>query len=497
MSKEARRETIAAGARVAGGPSPAQAVVLDAIQLTDLASLGLALAVAPWVAMGLGVTPLEALRETTLSVADALLVAAALVFGHFALRGSGAYASACDPLSLRKLARASAGALFWAIFSGGGALLLGAPWANPGGLVALALTAVGGTAATRHLWRLVVRSRSASVQTRRNVLIVGTGAPARRFAESIETRPETGCRVVGFCDDFWPGMAEFQQSGRHVVCDPKNFPNLLRDEVVDELVIALPVGVVQRYRRSLLGTCAARGIPVRFLAGSLDELLPEGLPSPNIGDGVVFSLPNSSIEGWPAVAKRAMDMALSLSLLALASPFLLSATVLVAATSPGPVFFVQERVGRGRRRFRMYKFRTMKADAEGRLGEIEHLNEVEGPVFKIENDPRLTRAGRLLRKTSIDELPQLANVLVGHMSLVGPRPLPVRDVEGFEDDLYDRRFSIRPGLTGLWQVSGRCAVPFHRWMDLDLRYVDSWSLGLDLQILLRTIPAVLSGRGAR
>jgi lipopolysaccharide/colanic/teichoic acid biosynthesis glycosyltransferase len=153
-------------------------------------------------------------------------------------------------------------------------------------------------------------------------------------------------------------------------------------------------------------------------------------------------------------------------------------------------------VGLGKRRFRMQKFRTMGADAEVRLAEIEHLNETRGPTFKVREDPRITRVGQFLRRSSLDELPQLWNVLCGDMSLVGPRPLPLRDVEGFEEDRHRRRFSVRPGLTGLWQVSGRNELTFETWMELDLRYIDTWSLGLDLQILIRTIPAVLSGRGA-
>jgi lipopolysaccharide/colanic/teichoic acid biosynthesis glycosyltransferase len=157
---------------------------------------------------------------------------------------------------------------------------------------------------------------------------------------------------------------------------------------------------------------------------------------------------------------------------------------------------VQERVGLNKRRFTMLKFRTMQRDAESRMSELEHLNEKSGPIFKIRNDPRITSVGRWLRRTSIDELPQLVNVLLGDMSIVGPRPLSVRDATRMELAWQKRRFSVKPGLTCLWQVSGRSNLSFEQWMQLDLEYIDRWSLGLDASILLRTIPAIVLARGA-
>jgi exopolysaccharide biosynthesis polyprenyl glycosylphosphotransferase len=205
------------------------------------------------------------------------------------------------------------------------------------------------------------------------------------------------------------------------------------------------------------------------------------------------------VEGWPTMIKRAIDLTLSMLLLIAVSPALLLTAILVKLTSPGPVFFVQKRIGLNKRIFNIYKFRTMVVDAEQKLQEIEHLNEVSGPVFKIKNDPRMTSIGRFLRKTSFDELPQLFNVLAGDMSLVGPRPLQLRDYELLTEtgeDWQRCRFSVRPGITCLWQVNGRSSLPFHRWMELDLQYVRTWSLWLDLQILARTVPAVLRGSGA-
>jgi lipopolysaccharide/colanic/teichoic acid biosynthesis glycosyltransferase len=165
-------------------------------------------------------------------------------------------------------------------------------------------------------------------------------------------------------------------------------------------------------------------------------------------------------------------------------------------TSEGPALFRQERVGLNKRRFLIYKFRTMVANADKMLPDLEMFNEVSGPVFKIKNDPRVTPIGRFLRRTSIDELPQLFNVLKGDMSMVGPRPLPIRDYEGFNEDWQRRRLSVRPGITCLWQVNGRSSIGFEKWMRLDLQYMDEWSLWLDLKILARTVPAVWKGSGA-
>ena len=183
-------------------------------------------------------------------------------------------------------------------------------------------------------------------------------------------------------------------------------------------------------------------------------------------------------------------------MLVLLAPVFLIVAILIKLEMSGPVFFVQDRVGLNKRRFRMYKFRTMIGDAEKRQSELESLNEADGPVFKIKNDPRVTRLGKFLRKASIDELPQLLNVLMGDMSLVGPRPLPMRDYHGFDQDWVRRRFSVRPGITCLWQVNGRSSVSFKEWMELDLHYIDHWSFWLDVKLLAKTIPAVVRGTGA-
>jgi lipopolysaccharide/colanic/teichoic acid biosynthesis glycosyltransferase len=183
-------------------------------------------------------------------------------------------------------------------------------------------------------------------------------------------------------------------------------------------------------------------------------------------------------------------------LLSLAPLFLILALLIKIDSPKGPIFFVQTRVGYNRRHFKMLKFRTMVPDAERLQPFLEHLNEAQGPVFKIKNDPRITRIGRILRKTSLDELPQLFNVIKGDMSLVGPRPLPLRDVERFEEAWLKRRFSVKPGMTCLWQISERSNTTFDKWIAQDLAYIDNWSFYLDLKILCKTIPAVVRGLGA-
>ena len=207
------------------------------------------------------------------------------------------------------------------------------------------------------------------------------------------------------------------------------------------------------------------------------------------------SAPAASLQG---LAKQMIDFAGAAALLVLLSPVLLGCALLVKITSPGPILFRQKRSGINGRPFTMYKFRSMATNAEQRKHELAAMNEMSGPVFKVANDPRITPVGGFLRRFSLDELPQLFNVLKGAMSLVGPRPLPVDETRRFEDLAHRRRLSVKPGLTCLWQISGRNEVnEFSDWVRLDLEYIDNWSLWLDIKILFRTIPVVFIGTGAK
>jgi exopolysaccharide biosynthesis polyprenyl glycosylphosphotransferase len=330
----------------------------------------------------------------------------------------------------------------------------------------------------------------------RHILIVGTNLQAVQFAQKIEKKKELGYRIIGFVDNKWQGIGEFETTGYHPITDLDNLADFLSHNIVDEVVICLPMKVYSRKAPKIISVCREQGVIVRSL---LDVFIPELTESKieQLENESVFTIYPGKMDGFPVLVKRALDFSISLILIIILSPLFIITALLIKLTSPGPVFFIQERMGLNKRRIYIYKFRTMVANAEQKLSEFEHLNEVSGPVFKIKDDPRITRVGRFLRKTSIDELPQLFNVLKGDMSLVGPRPLPVRDYNGFDQDWHRRRLSVRPGITCLWQINGRSSVPFEKWMELDMEYIDQWSLWLDLKILTKTIPAVLNGSGAR
>ena len=328
----------------------------------------------------------------------------------------------------------------------------------------------------------------------RQMLIVGTNRRAIQFARSIEGMPDLGYRLIGFVDDQWTGIKDFLKTDYALAADLDGFQIFLRDHVVDEVALALPMKTFYQKASEIVGQCTEQGILVRFLPDIFDMARPHS--KDDRGQDMAIAVYSDPLEGWPIVIKRVLDIMISLALLILLAPFFIIIASLIKFDSPGPVFFVQERVGLNKRRFRMCKFRTMVNDADKMQARLEGLNEANGPVFKIRDDPRITSIGRILRRTSIDELPQLMNVLIGDMSLVGPRPLPVRDCQGFDQDWHRRRFSVRPGITCLWQVNGRSSVHFEKWMELDMQYIDHWSLWLDLKILAKTMPAVLKGTGA-
>jgi exopolysaccharide biosynthesis polyprenyl glycosylphosphotransferase len=260
------------------------------------------------------------------------------------------------------------------------------------------------------------------------------------------------------------------------------------------VLIALPAKSCYEQIQTAIQTCERAGVEAKYLSDvfQLSFARPKFEPDEN---APVVSLKVVQ-DDYRLAVKHCIDIVGAIVGLALFGPLMIAIAAAIKMTSPGPAIFTQERYGFHKRLFPMYKFRTMVPDAEKRQAELESSNEADGPVFKIRNDPRITAIGRLLRRTSLDELPQLFNVLRAEMSLVGPRPLPKRDVFRFDDASLMRRFSMKPGLTCLWQVKGRSNANFDQWIALDLRYIDSWSLASDLRILAKTIPAVLKGWGA-
>jgi exopolysaccharide biosynthesis polyprenyl glycosylphosphotransferase len=271
--------------------------------------------------------------------------------------------------------------------------------------------------------------------------------------------------------------------------------SLIALEPVDEVFITLPRDEYGPLVEAIVHLCEEQGIIVRvqtelfklkIARWQVDEL--DGMP--------IVTIRSGPPDGWQLIVKRLIDLCGSAVLLVAMAPIFMIVAILIKLDSPGPVFFRQERVGLNKRRFRLIKFRTMIEGAEKQQQMLERLNEADGPVFKIKGDPRITRIGKYLRRFSIDELPQLFNVLWGEMSLVGPRPLPVRDIERIDAQWHKRRLSVKPGVTCLWQVNGRSDVSFDHWVQMDLEYIDKWSLSLDLKILIKTIPAVLKGAGA-
>jgi exopolysaccharide biosynthesis polyprenyl glycosylphosphotransferase len=325
----------------------------------------------------------------------------------------------------------------------------------------------------------------------RSLLVVGSGPLAARMVATVESHPEWGLRIVGFVDDTDdPVDLRVPAASTHKLAD---FQRLMTDLVVDEVVVACPRSMLDSIG-PVVGFCAEVGTPVTLLS----DLFGDYLPPPRavqVGSLAALSFAPVHHGRMQLAVKRGMDVVGAGVLLAVFAPVIGVAALLIRATSPGPAFFRNRRCGLRGRPFEMLKLRTMYVDAEERQAELSELNEMDGPVFKIRDDPRVTPVGRVLRRWSLDETPQFWNVLKGEISLVGPRPPVPAEVAQYAA-FERRRLSMRPGITCLWQVSGRNSVGFEDWVKLDLEYIDTWTLGKDLEILLKTIPAVLRGTGA-
>jgi exopolysaccharide biosynthesis polyprenyl glycosylphosphotransferase len=325
----------------------------------------------------------------------------------------------------------------------------------------------------------------------RNILIVGSGPRAAEVRNEVRRHPEWGLRILGFLDES--DYAVDPSLRAQTVHKLSDFPSLMRDKVIDEVIIACPRSMLVAIE-PVVRLCAIAGLPVLLLS----DIFGDFLPAPQIGE--FDSLPALRFapvhhSATKLAIKRGIDMLGAAAVLVVCSPIIGIAAMLVKLNSPGPAFYRQTRCGLNGRPFEMLKLRTMCLDAEAQKIDLMHLNEMDGPVFKIRHDPRITSIGKTLRRWSMDELPQLWNVLRGDMSLVGPRPAVPAEVDRYSV-AQRRRLSMRPGLTCLWQVSGRNTISFEQWVKLDVEYIDTWALNLDLKLLLRTVPAVLFGVGA-
>ncbi len=328
----------------------------------------------------------------------------------------------------------------------------------------------------------------------RHFLIVGTGRRARAFIRTLRRHEEWGLRLIGLVDQD-PQMIGQHIAGAPIVGTLADFPQLLKERVIDEVIFVVPRTWIARIEPAIL-QCELAGVRTTVSVDLFNIRFARAHPSDF--DGIpLISFDTTPMDQWQLATKRLIDILISATALLILLPVFPILALLIRTSSPGPILFRQTRCGLNGRQFTLYKFRSMIADAEAKQSELAHLNELSGPVFKLTRDPRLTPIGRFLRKTSIDELPQLINILKGEMSIVGPRPPIPSEVEKYEP-WQRRRLSMRPGLTGYWQVSGRNKIiDFDKWMQLDLEYIDRWSLLLDVKIILKTMPAVMFGIGAK
>jgi exopolysaccharide biosynthesis polyprenyl glycosylphosphotransferase len=461
--------------------------------LVMLFAFALAMAASGWTSEG--IDRLRSFFAVRVSVGNVLGLVGFALFWHLVFRSLGLYRSRRIGSLIREWIDIFKGALLGSLTLSALALVIDVDAIDRSFLLTFFVVVVVGTCLERALMRALLEEVRRKGRNLRNVVIVGCGARGAAVGRQLRQRADLGYLLLGYIDDLEAPDSPSHGGSEKLLGSLEHAEEILAAGEIDEIFVTLPIKTYYQRIAEIISAAEDLGICVRMPAdffnlevsrAEVDDL--DGLP--------IMTMTSPAPSAGPLLLKRGLDVTVAGVALAVLSPLLALAALAIRMDSAGPVFFTQSRIGQGRRRFRMVKFRTMVVDAEARLKEVAHLNECRGAAFKIENDPRITRVGRWLRRLSIDELPQLCNVLVGEMSLVGPRPLPDRDVQGFDQRWLNRRFSVRPGLTCIWQANGRHNIDFDEWMELDLQYINQWSLGLDFEIMLKTVPAVLRGTGA-
>ncbi len=469
--------------------SPRRHLLTTLLGVTDLVLVLASFAVAAAAAVN-GRVDVAALLQQPLTLRDLLCLSAYMIYWHVVLAASGLYGSYRLAAAVREVRDlAVAAAIATAPIVPAAALLGYTPFGPRCAADCWALSV-----AALALGRRVLRGVGALVRRAgrnlRDVVIAGEGTSALDAARDLASRAGLGFRIAAVIDVSDAGDTADLRARTAL----RRLEAILDRQPIDEVFLAFPLDRAQPVMARMIWLCQEQGVLVRVLAdlriaagawAAADTLL--GRPVVTLGNGPADLL--------LLAVKRGIDVIGACTGLIVLAPALALIAVAIKVDSPGPVIFAQDRIGLNRRRFKAYKFRTMVPNAEGLQARLEERNEARGPVFKIRDDPRVTRLGRWLRATSLDELPQLANVLKGEMSLVGPRPLPVRDVERIDVRWHKRRFSVKPGITCLWQIRSR-APEFDEWIRSDMEYIDNWSLALDLKILAKTLPAVWSRQNA-
>jgi len=342
--------------------------------------------------------------------------------------------------------------------------------------------------------RLVLSSLRRHGYNYREILLIGSNERSLAIIEELRTHPSYGYRLLGIVDnleraEYWNSISTLPFLG-----DLASLKRILSTRAVDGIYVTLPIKSFYREISEVIRICSEIGMPV-YVGEPFRNTRPDMKSGTTLAGIHFLNYSTVRTSGWQFMVKRLIDIFVSILILIFTGPMLLFIMLLIKLTSRGPALFLQTRIGKNSRPFKLIKLRTMVADAEKLKPQLAELNEMDGPVFKIRHDPRVTTIGRFLRKFSIDEIPQLINVLKGEMSLVGPRPGLKEEVEAYMWG-HRKRLSVIPGITGLWQIMGRNNISFDEWMKLDIYYVEHWSLKLDLYIILKTIPVVLSTRGA-